>query len=201
MRNTLNYKRMVFTHDWFSGHVPAWIDCFTSYGKPAQVLEIGSFEGLATSWLLKRTKAHVTCVDTWNGSDENSDADKQGLYERFLENIDPWKDRVTIMRGESGVMLRTLPCEEKYDFIYIDGSHRAQDVLEDAVLAWRLLKPSGFMIFDDFNWTTDGNLESLSCPRPGITAFCAVFKPHIFGVCNQLSISKNPPRLREMMNL
>ena len=185
---------MVFTGDWFSGYIPAWIDTFKAYGKPERVLEIGSFEGRSACWILEHTNAHVTCVDTWEGSDEHTDTDKDGLFERFTENIHQWKDRVTTLRGESGVMLRTLPCEEQYDFIYIDGSHRARDVLEDAVLAWRLLKPSGVLIFDDFNWTTDdGDISSLSCPRPGISAFCSIFKPHVYGVYNQLVVSKNPP--------
>ena len=36
------------------------------------------------------------------------------------------------------------------DLIYIDGSHLAKDVLSDAILSWKLLKPSGVMIFDDY---------------------------------------------------
>jgi SAM-dependent methyltransferase len=195
---------MVFTEDWFSGYIPSWVEVFVHYGKPERVLEIGSFEGRSTCWLLERTKARMTCVDTWEGSDEHTVSHKEGLFERFRENIEPWKDRVTIMRGESGVMLRQIPCEEQYDFIYIDGSHRARDVLEDAVLAWRLLKPSGVLIFDDFNWTfnDDKDLTSLNCPRPGISAFCTVFKPYVFGMGNQLAVSKNPPRrLRESGNL
>jgi hypothetical protein len=33
-----------------------------------------------------------------------------------------------------------------------DGSHRARDVLEDAVLSWPLLKVGGIMLFDDYLW-------------------------------------------------
>lgn len=193
---------MVFTEDWFSGHIPAWIETFSRYEKPERVLEIGSFEGRSTCWLLEHTNAHVTCVDTWEGSDEHTSEHKEGLFERFNENIEPWKDRVTLVRGESGKILRTLPCEETYDFIYIDGSHYAKDVLEDAVLAWRLLKPTGVLIFDDFNWTPGHNdVTKLDCPRTGIVTFCSVFQPHVFGVCDQLAISKNPPQVRESGNL
>jgi hypothetical protein len=163
------------------------------YGRPMKILEIGSFEGLSTTWLLKHTNAHVTCVDTWEGSDEHTDEHKQGLYERFLENIEPWKDRVTILRGESGKVLRTLPCEETYDFIYIDGSHYAKDVLADAVLTWPLINPTGLIIFDDYLWTTDGNIESLTGPQPGINAFLNIYRPFVRSLHNQCVISKNPP--------
>ena len=100
---------MVFTEDWFSGYISSWVEVFVHYGKPERVLEIGSFEGRSTCWLLERTTAQVTCVDTWEGSDEHTADHKEGLFERFRENIEPWKDRVTIMRGESGVMLRQIP--------------------------------------------------------------------------------------------
>ena len=51
----------------------------------------------------------------------------------------------------SQVVLRRLPLET-YDIIYIDGSHATSDVLEDAVLSYRLLKPGGLLIFDDYHW-------------------------------------------------
>ena len=37
----------------------------------------------------------------------------------------------------------------------MDGSHHARDVLQDAVLAWGLLRPGGYMIFDDYEWVSD----------------------------------------------
>lgn len=39
-----------------------------------------------------------------------------------------------------------------FDFYYVDGSHVAPDVMADAVLGWRLLKPGGIMVFDDYEW-------------------------------------------------
>ena len=39
-----------------------------------------------------------------------------------------------------------------FDLVYIDGSHSAKDVLLDSLLAWRLLRPGGAMIWDDYEW-------------------------------------------------
>jgi predicted O-methyltransferase YrrM len=64
--------------------------------------------------------------------------------------------------------------ELKYDFIYIDASHVAVNVLEDAVLAWRLLKKNGVLIFDDYEWNAYSN--PLLCPKVSIDAFLKVFK-------------------------
>ena len=60
-----------------------------------------------------------------------------------------------------------------YDFIYIDGSHTAPDVLTDACMAWPLLKLEGFMVFDDYAW---GNpRDALHRPKIAIDAFTNIF--------------------------
>jgi hypothetical protein len=55
------------------------------------------------------------------------------------------------LKAYSQEALRQLPLYH-YDAIYVDGSHAAADVLEDAVLSFKLLKPGGVMIFDDYEW-------------------------------------------------
>lgn len=183
---------MVFTVDWVSGYIESWETLFRDAGSPLNVLEIGSFEGRSTCWLLSNTSAHVTCVDTWEGSYEHGPELTNSLFDRFLENIEPYKERVTICKGISGEVLRKFPCEPTFDFIYIDGSHYSKDVLEDAILAWRLVKPKGHIIFDDFNWTRNGSdLNDPVNPRAGIEAFCYFYKPKILWAGNQLFI-QNP---------
>ena len=52
--------------------------------------------------------------------------------------------------------------------VYVDGSHHARDVLQDAVLAWGLLRPGGYMIFDDYGWVSNVTLDkphTFSCVR------------------------------------
>lgn len=64
-----------------------------------------------------------------------------------------------------------------YDFIYIDGSHVAKDVLTDACMAWPLLKPSGIMVFDDYLWGEARDI--LHRPKPAIDAFVNLFAEEI----------------------
>jgi hypothetical protein len=64
-----------------------------------------------------------------------------------------------VLRGLSG----------PFDLVYVDGSHRAADVLADAVLSWPLLKNGGIMLFDDYLWQQDPRPEH--CPRLGIDSF------------------------------
>ncbi|GAB1658086.1 hypothetical protein Mh1955_12220 [Mannheimia haemolytica] len=42
-----------------------------------------------------------------------------------------------------------------FDYIYIDGSHEAPDVLFDALLAHRLVRKGGVISFDDYLWSPD----------------------------------------------
>ncbi|KAG2359023.1 hypothetical protein BDR07DRAFT_1611564 [Suillus spraguei] len=59
-----------------------------------------------------------------------------------------------------------------FDWVYVDGSHGADDTLLDAELAWRLAREECIFIFDDYNWPKQP-VESVH-PRRGIDAFLAL---------------------------
>jgi predicted O-methyltransferase YrrM len=61
----------------------------------------------------------------------------------------------------------------QFDFIYVDGSHQAADVLLDASMAFRLLRLGGIMVLDDYLWheTQAGNRDPLTVPKMAIDAF------------------------------
>ena len=68
---------------------------------------------------------------------------------------------------------RSIRSQKKYfDFIYIDGWHRAEDILKDAILSFRLLDKNGIMIFDDYLWTQP---DILQAPKISIDAFTTIF--------------------------
>ena len=65
-----------------------------------------------------------------------------------------------------------------FDFIYIDGSHIAKDVLTDACMAWPLLKPKGLLVFDDYLWVPNAR-DILHRPKAAIDAFTNLFAEEV----------------------
>ncbi len=145
----LKFKKYEFSADLFTENLKIWQENLISWaGFPnLQVLEIGSCEGQSTCWLLDNiltdNSAKITCVDLffhWYEKIFDSNIIKSGASEK-----------VDKIKGKSQEVLRHLPFN-CYDVIYIDGSHVASDILEDAVLSWRLLKLGGLLIFDDYDY-------------------------------------------------
>jgi SAM-dependent methyltransferase len=182
-----------FSVDWFSHNIPVWNQVFEHFkliGKDnLRFLEIGCFEGRATRYMLESiltgTDSKIDVVDTFGGSLNEggmgiamSDYAFNELYNKFVGNIEPYKERVTIHRGLSGDVLKQGFDKESYDFIYVDGSHTAYDVLQDAVLAHSLLKVGGIMIFDDFGWKDNNNLHPTNSPELGVVAFLNAYELH-----------------------
>lgn len=165
----------VFSSDWLSPHLPVWERLFAGYaGKPVNILEIGVYEGRSTLWFCENILSHpassITCVDVFDGdgTDIYDDTRIRQVEERFRSNVSPYEGKVNIHKGLSGEVLRGFPRHELFDIIYVDGSHRSWNVLEDAVLCYPLLKSGGLMIFDDY---LGGDIESLKYPHQAIAAF------------------------------
>ena len=186
-----------FSRDWFSGNVPTWRQIINN-NKPRKILEIGSFEGRSTVWMIEHCTAaaegdiEIFCVDTWGGGIEHQkggqiETSMPDVERRFNSNITiakdktPHKAEIVKLRNFSNLALADLIAERKteyFDLVYIDGSHQAPDVLTDAVMAFQVLKVGGLMIFDDYLWSMDkpGTQDVLKMPKPAIDAFMNIFQ-------------------------
>ena len=185
---------MEFTQDWFVQYMEIWPAIFRNHGwnpdEPKSILEIGCFEGLATCWmlsnLLKHPDSKIVCIDTFEGGEEHLQAGvKMGqVRERFSRNVSKCGrvDSVRVLeeRSDEGLMRLLQEKQEPFDFIYVDGSHMAFDVLGDLILSFKLLKSVDFV----FAMTTSGKgnrtqgilprWQSIPLPRlyPGRSRMC-----------------------------
>lgn len=123
------------------------------------VVELGSWLGKSTLWFLDRApRATVVAVDTWLGSPEHYTPKPSllgrlpTLYETFLVNCWPYRDRLIPMRTTSLVGLRLVKqAGVTPDLIYVDADHQYWAVKGDVQSAHELF-PAARLIGDDYNW-------------------------------------------------
>ncbi len=181
-----------FTNDWFTACIPIWQDLFSLIPDACKILEIGSYEGRSTIWLIGNafkagTKGEIYCVDTWKGGVEHHAAEMAAVEERFLRNIATAKSRsraevtVHVRKGLSTSVLAALAAEGhalSFDAIHIDGSHQCPDVLFDLVLSFQLCRVGGLIICDDYAWSQEprGSEDLLNQPKLAIDSFVNCYR-------------------------
>jgi predicted O-methyltransferase YrrM len=163
-------ERFTFTTDWFCGNEKHFAKYLAHLADtPCRILEIGCYEGRATVWLIENIATHfdatITCIDI---------REQPSFQKNILASENARKVRLDI--GLSRDLLRSYPVN-MFDFIYIDGGHGTVEVLEDAVLSFRLLKCGGIMGFDDFGWKD--RASSNGTPKPAINAFLSFYRHQI----------------------
>lgn len=99
-----------------------------------QIAEIGVFEGATSRVICKCTspQSRLVLVDPYPLSlfaEKVLGFSFAGTIARVT--VRPWKRKVTFVRGTSAEVAKTLPGEEKFDFIFIDADHSYEAVRED----------------------------------------------------------------------
>ena len=152
--------------------------------KEINCLEIGSYKGDATEKMLvhlsTNPKSRVYAVDTWAGSPEYPNMDFSLIEKEFDERMKKTgKDNQLIKMKmlSSKALMKLIQDKIMFDFIFIDASHEAKDVMSDTVLSWEILKEGGIIIFDDYQW--DKLKEDYSRPKLAIDSFISIYKPEL----------------------
>ncbi|CAE6769937.1 class I SAM-dependent methyltransferase [Paraburkholderia haematera] len=180
-----------FTNSWFNQTARDVWDQLLPQFNPTKIIEIGSYEGASACYLIEslaqQRPIELHCVDTWEGGIEHqaggvAQTDMTAVEARFRHNVElaagrhPGRAEIVVHKGFSDDCLARMISDGKkgyFDFVYIDGSHQAPDVLCDAVLGFKLLRTGGVIAFDDYLWCEDpaSGKDPLRCPKPAIDAF------------------------------
>lgn len=179
----------VYELDWFSNNIQRWARILKKYKDiETHVLIDGIYEGRAVIWLfdniLTHPKCTVTCVQNFKGNKVNPKTwtllkPPQSTLSVFKKNLEikNLTKKVHIYDGDPVDTLRHPEVMKKqFDIIYIDANRHSRHVLEDGVLAYPMLKPGGFMIFDDY---TSNREHDNSCPKQAIDAFMDLYASEI----------------------
>ena len=191
LQEKLEYKGMYnWTNDLPFGHKQYFLDAIEYFNnhyaknktENIKVLEIGTYTGISLINIVKLIPNSIGLgLDKWTNyieGDENKkvdildNIDELGIEASFYKNIavSGLEDRIKGIKGDSyEVLFDMLRDNERFDFIYVDGSHKAFDCYSDLILSWRLLTKGGLLAIDDYLYNTD--ISVVDSPFEGINHF------------------------------
>ncbi|KAF9066984.1 glycosyltransferase family 8 protein [Rhodocollybia butyracea] len=177
------------TQDWFSHNIPHWKALLPLVSSPRpRVLEVGSWEGRSAVFLLQDLTAanpEIVCIDHFDLFRTPAGRER---FRKINHNLLLTKKPFRVLAQFSVPALMELLEQEilkedpkvpdigaeneqsGFDWVYIDGSHEADDTFLDGELAWRLARKGAVVIFDDYLWDKEPE-ESTHHPKRGIDAF------------------------------
>lgn len=172
-----------FTQDWFHWSPAIWEQLVPMLPGRKRFLELGAFEGRSTAWIVENMledDGSLISVDTWEGAEEHVEmglamSAAEDNYDHNLRLLgEQYPERAVLkFKMTSYEALTKLAGGPQFDFIYVDASHTAPDVLTDACVAWPMLKDKGVMVFDDYLW--GDNRDVLHRPKLAVDAFTNIF--------------------------
>jgi predicted O-methyltransferase YrrM len=179
----INYKFMMnWTNDVPKNTLPIFMDILNSLSINSKILEIGTYTGTSVIKMLNiLPDSTAVVIDSWESYHEHDniinndtiteDISKLNIEQIFYDNIQNANvsHRIKVLKGKSSNKLLELLMEhEKFNFIYVDASHKCLDVYFDATIAWKLLKIGGVIGFDDYLFNKGDILNS---PHDAINYF------------------------------
>ena len=196
-----------FSSDWFTNALVNFDYIKTYLIKEEKaindILEIGSHEGRSSCWMLENMLTDtgtMTCIDPFADRPVTAFSYDSIPEDRSIENLfrantaevkKPGQTLEVVANMSFHALAQLIVDKRQYDFIYVDGSHNADDALADAVMCFGLLRPGGVMLFDDYLWEDDVSAY-LGRPKQSIDAFVNMFYHRLkLGLVNyQLAIVK-----------
>lgn len=158
-----------FTQDIFSYRISIWEEHFQSLiaAEGVKALEVGYYQGMSSCWMLDNILTHqsdrLTCIDN-------------NYVQKFKQNIAKTssESKVTFLEGDIHQLLANCT-PQSFALINLQDRCKLSDHSEEnALLAWKLLQPGGFLIFNYYGWLNPNNVEQN--PKQGIDRFLSSFQ-------------------------
>ena len=148
------------------------------------ILEIGVYSGTSLINILSHIpNSQAFAIDSWKNYEEKNSTgidhmnyiQECGIEKSFYDNIfkTGMQSRISSIKGAScDVLLHMIKNGQRFDFIYVDGSHKLLDTYADLLMSWDLLKRGGLFMIDDYLYESDDpNFNSLNRPFDAVNRF------------------------------
>ena len=142
---------------------------------PKVTIELGVFEGettfnIANLLVSRNPKYKHYAIDPFTASENLKQDVVDKAKKQFISNMLEFSQVELIEKSSFDGLLELHQRGIKADFIYVDGSHFAKDVLSDAVFGFELLNLGGVMLFDDaVSWRYGEHIQD--SPKIAVDSF------------------------------
>ncbi len=160
----------------FFKKIHGWFDYQDHYQSIVEKLpnnftfaEVGVWKGRSLSFFAvevinSKKQGNIYAIDHWRGSPEHINPyshqyesllanNPDGVYNLFLQNIEPIKEYIKVIRKPSIEAAKDF-ANESLDAIFIDGGHEYNDVIQDLHTWYPKIKHGG--IFSGHDYFCDG---------------------------------------------
>lgn len=116
--------------------------------------EVGTSEGKSLKKVIQHSKhlKRIGSCDIWGTTDGGTGRGSHQHVADLVESLG-YKGEITFYDGDSHKILPTLMHHEdhfeKYDLVFVDGDHTLEGNRQDLIECWPMVKPGGWIIFDD----------------------------------------------------
>lgn len=129
-------------------------------GEEIEMIEVGSYIGESTLMFENALICRkINCVDMWDKTDKYTISEiskAEDVFDMLTKNSSKIKKHKTHSRNQR------LKSIGKVDFIYIDASHKYEDVKADIEFYLPFLKPNGIIAGHDFSKKFDGVIRAVT---------------------------------------
>jgi predicted O-methyltransferase YrrM len=143
----MDISKALSIQGWMEPAELAWLAEAASHHKV--IAEIGSYMGRSTRALADNTSGLVYAIDDFQGPREIEIADRDGIFNKFLENMAGLEGRLNVIRANH----RELPAIDfQPDMVFIDGAHEYRPVRQDIEFWLARMAPKGLICGHDYQW-------------------------------------------------
>ena len=170
-------KFFLETIDYFNNNYPK-----VKNGETIKVLEVGTYAGISLINIVKLIPKSIGYgLDKWSNYIESdllnsveilNNIDELKVESSFYKNVavEGLEDRIHGIKGDSyEVLIEMMKENKRFDFIYVDGSHKAFDCYSDLMISWRLLERGGILAIDDYLYNSEDVV--INSPFEGVNHF------------------------------